>query len=104
MWSLGPVVHKVLFEPSECLWWVWCLILNVILPLLTSYLGFSFAPGHGASFFGGIQLSPIDGCLAVSCNFGVLAGENECTSFYSTILIIVLLGWPYMAWLIVSLS
>ena len=23
-------VHKVLFEPSECLWWVWGLILNAI--------------------------------------------------------------------------
>ena len=21
--SLGPSVHKVLFEPSEHLWWVW---------------------------------------------------------------------------------
>ena len=30
--SLGPGVHKVLFEPSEHLWWVWSLILNVILP------------------------------------------------------------------------
>ena len=24
-------MHKVLFEPSECHWWVWGLILNVIL-------------------------------------------------------------------------
>ena len=38
------------------------------------------------SFFGGIQHSPIDGCLAASCNFGVLAGKDEHTSFYSTIL------------------
>ena len=36
----------------------------------------SFALGLGASFFGGIQHSPIDGCLAVSCNFGDLAGEE----------------------------
>ena len=96
-------MHKVLFESSECLWWVWGLILNVTLPLLPSYLVLSFALGHEASFVGGIQLSPADGCLAASRNFGVLAGEDECTSFYSTILI-VLLGWPYMAWLIVSLS
>ena len=34
--SLCPGVHKVLLEPSECLWWVWDLILNVILPLLPS--------------------------------------------------------------------
>ena len=36
----------------------------------------SFALGLGASFFGGIQHSPIDGGLAVSCNFGDLAGEE----------------------------
>ena len=37
-------------------------------------------------FFGGIQHSPVDGCSAVSCNFGVLSGEDECTFFYSMIL------------------
>ena len=36
----------------------------------------SFALGLGASFFGGIQYSPINSCLAVSCNFGVPAGEE----------------------------
>ena len=34
--------------------------------------------------FGGIQNSLVDGS-AVSCNFGVLTGEDEHTSFYSTI-------------------
>ena len=48
--------------------------------------GFSFALGYGVSFFGGIQHSPVNGCSAASCNFGVLTGENEHTSFYSTIL------------------
>ena len=38
-------------------------------------------------FFGGIQHSPVDGCSAASCNFGVLTGEDERTSFYSVILI-----------------
>ena len=38
-----------IFGPSECLWWVWGLILNMILPLLPSCLGFSFALGHGVS-------------------------------------------------------
>ena len=52
--SLGPGAHKVLFEPSEHLWWVWSLILNVILPLLLSCWGFSFAIGHGESFSDGI--------------------------------------------------
>ena len=39
-----------LFEPSEHLWWVWSLNLNMILPLLLSSWGFSFALGHGVSF------------------------------------------------------
>ena len=56
---LGPGAHKVLFEPSKCLWWVWGLILNVILPLLPSCWGFSFALRRGISFFGGIQHSPV---------------------------------------------
>ena len=35
-------------------------------------------------FFGGIQHSPVDGCLAASSDFGVLVGD-ECTFFYSAI-------------------
>ena len=84
--SLGPGAHKVLFKPSEHLWWVWSLILNVILPLLPSCWGFSFAFGCGVSYFGGIQHPPVDGCSAVSCNMGVLTGNDEPTSFYFTIL------------------
>ena len=72
-----------LFEPSECLWGVWGLILNVISPLLQSCWGLSFALGHGVIFCSGSQHLPLNGCLAVSCNFGVLAGEHECKSFYS---------------------
>ena len=53
--SLGPGMHKVLFEPSKHLWWVWGLILNVISPVLLPCWGFSFAPGHGLSVFAGIQ-------------------------------------------------
>ena len=79
--SLGPGAHKVLFEPSKHLWWVWGLILNAILLLLPSCCGFSFALGHGVSFLGGIQHSPVDGCSVASCNFGVFIGEDERTSF-----------------------
>ena len=32
-----------------------------------------------------IQHSPVDGCSAKSCNFGVSTGEDKCTSFYSAI-------------------
>ena len=84
--SLGLSAHKILFEPSEHLWRVWGLILNVILLLLPSWWGFSFALGCGVSFFGGIQHSPFDDCSAACCKFGVLTGDDERTSFYSAIL------------------
>ena len=80
----SPVVHKVLFEPSKHLWWVWGLILNVILSPLSSCWGLSFALRCGVSFFGGIQCPPINDCSAVSYNFGVLTGEIERTFFYFT--------------------
>ena len=38
-----------LFEPSECLWQEWSLILNMNSPFLTSCWGFSFALGRGIS-------------------------------------------------------
>ena len=53
---------------------------------LLSRWGFSFPLQQGVSFFRGIQYSPVNGCSTVVCNFGVLMGEDECTSFYSTIL------------------
>ena len=87
--SLGPGAHKVLFEPSESLWRVWGWILNMISPLLPSCWGFSFALGCGMSFFGGLQHSPVDGNSAVGCNSGVFTGEDEHTSFYSTILRVI---------------
>ena len=80
---LSSGVHKVLLEPSQGLWQVCGLILNMILPLLLSC--FSFSLGCVVSFLGGIQHSPMNGCSAVSCNFGVLTGEDEHTSFYSAI-------------------
>ena len=83
----SPGVHKVLFEPSKHLWQIWGLILNVNSPLLQSFWGFIFALGRGVSFFDMIQHSPVVDCSAVSCNFGVLIGEDESTSFYSTILL-----------------
>ena len=81
-----PGAHKVLLEPFRRLCWVWGLILNVTLPLLPSCCGFSFALGPEVYFFGGIQHSPVNGSSAAGCNFGVLAGEDEFTSIYSTIL------------------
>ena len=57
--------------------------------------GFSVALRHEVSFFGLIQYSPVDGCSAVSCNFGILA-EDERTSFYSTILCNVMLAVGFL--------
>ena len=48
----------------------------------TILLGFSFALGCGVSFLMGIQHSPVAGYSVASCNFGILAREDECT--YST--------------------
>ena len=45
----GSWCSQGLFEPSKHLWWEWGLILNVILPLLPSCQGFSFAHGHGVA-------------------------------------------------------
>ena len=81
--SLHPVAHEVLFESSERLWWVWGLILNVILPLLHLIAASPLPLEVGYLFFCGVQHSPVDDCSAGSCNFGVLAGEDERMSFNS---------------------
>ena len=82
--SLGPGMHKVLFETSEHLWKPWGLILSVIFspPTLVEA---SLLPLDVGSFLGRIQHSPVSGCSAVSCSFGVLRGEDERMSFYSAI-------------------
>ena len=51
-----------------------------------AFCSFSIALAHGVSFFGGSWHSPVSGCSVASCNFGVLAGEGECMSLYSTAL------------------
>ena len=73
---LSPEVSctQVLFEPSEHLWYVRGLILNMILALLESCWGFSFAFVYGISFFGGIHFL-INGYSSASCSFGVLAED-----------------------------
>ena len=45
----GSCCTPGLFEPSEHLWHMWGLILNMILPLLLSFWGFSIALGSGIS-------------------------------------------------------
>ena len=36
-------------------------------------------------FFGGYQHTPVNGCSAAGCNFGVLPGEDKCTSYCTTL-------------------
>ena len=54
--SLDSGEHKVLFEPSRHLWWVWRLILTAISPLLPSCCGFSFALGSRVSYLVGANI------------------------------------------------
>ena len=84
--SLGPGAHKVLFVPSKHLLRVSALILNMTTLLLPSCCSFSFALGLWVPFSGMFQHSPVDGCSEASCDFGVLAGADKRTSFYSAIL------------------
>ena len=54
--SPGSWCSQGLYEPSEHLWQLWGLILNVISPLLLSCWGFSFALGRGVSFLVGTNI------------------------------------------------
>ena len=58
----------------------------MIAPLLPSPCSFFFILGCGVSFFSGSQCPPVYSCSTARCDFGDLAGEDEHTAFYSTIL------------------
>ena len=66
--TVGMGFYFIVIHPSYCLAVASSLSLNV------------------RYFFGGFQCSPVNGCSTASCNFGALAGGDECTSFYSAIL------------------
>ena len=87
---------------AQSLWGLWVLVLrrfvwalwaslvdkgfddkrNFTPPII--FLGLSLCPWTWGIFSVGIQHCPVDSCSARSCSFGVLTGENEHTSFYST--------------------
>ena len=69
MGSTVSDVHKVLFVPSKCFWQIWGSSLNAILSLLQSCWGLSFALGHGVSFLGVVQQSPVHNYSAVILEF-----------------------------------
>ena len=55
--------------------------------LSTVLLGRFLCPWTWVSFFGGIQHSPVDGCSAASCNFGVLVEKmSGCPSTLPSLL------------------
>ena len=60
-----------------------CLILNGLWPSyhLIGSSPFSLDVGYLVSAW--IQYSPVNGCLAVSYNFGILIGEDKHKSFYN---------------------
>ena len=80
--SLGPGVHKVCLSPPSVTGRYWVSFQMLFCPSyhLSRASPLPFDMGY---LFGGIQHSSIDGCSAASCNFGVLIGEHEHTSFYS---------------------
>ena len=82
---LSPGVHKFVWALWASLAGMWFDSKCHSAPP-TVILGLLLCPGHRVSFFGGIQQSPVYDCSAVSCNFGVLAGVDKYTSFYSAIL------------------
>ena len=49
--SLGPGVQEILFQPSECLWWVWGFDSKCDFTPYAVLLCFSFALGCGVFFF-----------------------------------------------------
>ena len=68
----------------KSLWQVWVLILTWLHPFY-HLVAASFLSLDVGYLFGRCQHPPGDGCSAASCNFGVLTGEDERTSLYSTI-------------------
>ena len=83
--SLGG--HQVLFEPCVHLWWVWGLILNAIFAPPIVLLGLLLCPWTcGFFFWWDPTFSPVNDCSTVRCNFGVLTGIDERTSFCSIVL------------------
>ena len=86
LWDPWVLVH------TRFVWALWVSLVGMgfdskcDFALPTILLGFLLCPSMWVSSSGGIQHSPVDSCSAASCNFGVLLGEDEHISFYSTIL------------------
>ena len=64
----------------------------------TVLLGLLLCSWMWGTFFGGIQHSPVNGCSAASCKFGLVAEEDECTPFYFAILNVLYSGADFHSW------
>ena len=83
--SLGPGVHKVCLNPWASVEGMGFDSKHDFTPP-TVFLGLLICPWTWGIFLVGSNISPVNHCIAASCNFGVLAGEDEHMSFYSAIL------------------
>ena len=102
--SMGPqsVRHDWVTELN----WMWvfshCGIVVFFLLLLSSLwwkkhlIAAFLCLWTGGVFFGGFQHLPFDGCSTACCALGVLAGRDEQTSFYSTVLPSLLTAPPHL--------
>ena len=85
LFLLGPGVHKILLVPSKSLFQVWGLILTWFHPSYCLSAASTLSLDVGC-LFGRFQNDSINDCSAANCGLGVLSGEDECVSFYFTIL------------------
>ena len=70
-----------LFEPSECLWLAWGLILNMNLPILPSCWGFSFVLWHGVSPHSHSSTYQLTGA-SLNLNLGYLLTAKDGETLY----------------------
>ena len=91
----GAIAFSCVWDECNCVvvWaffgipFLWAWNENWPFPFLWPLLTFLTLLAYWVQHFNSIiQHSPVSGCSAVSCNFGVLSLEDECMSFYSAIL------------------
>lgn len=73
------------------------LLASSVFPVMESIsLQLFFVFGQEGVFFGGFQHPPFGGGSTACCDLGVLAGRDEQTSFYSTVLPSLLTAPPHL--------
>ena len=95
-WGLWCTQGFVSAVQAQRIWWVWSLLLNMTFPLLPSCWVFSFDLRCGLSFFWWDPTFSCPWLFSSELYFGVLTGEVEHMSFYSTILSLCIKDLPSM--------